>query len=58
MPTHVLERSAALGDQSASIVFLITALAMLLMVAFLSAIALNWMELSFGSDGDIVAILS
>ena len=58
MPTHFPERRAAPGDQSAWIVFPITALAMLLMVAFLSAIALNRMELPFGSDGNIIAILS
>jgi hypothetical protein len=58
MPTHFPERCAAPGDQSASIVFPITALAMLLMIAFLSAIALDWMEPPFGSDGNILAILS
>jgi hypothetical protein len=52
MPTYLPERRAAPGDQSASIVLLIAALAMLLLVA------LSWIELSFGSNGDIVAILS
>jgi hypothetical protein len=41
MPTHFPERRAAPGDQSASIVCPITALAMLLMVAVLAAIALT-----------------
>ena len=58
MPTNLPERRAAPGDQSASIALLIAALALLVMVAFLSAISLGWMEPSFGSDGNIVAILS
>jgi hypothetical protein len=58
MPTHFPERRAAPGDQSASIVFPITSLAMLLMVAVLAALALSWMEPLFGSDGNILTILS
>jgi hypothetical protein len=58
MPTDLLERRTAPDDQSASIVFPLTVLAMLLLVVFLSAVALNWMELSFGPDGNIEAILS
>jgi hypothetical protein len=58
MQTYLAERRAAPGDQSASIVFLISALVMLQMVALLSAIALSRMDLPFGSDGNIAAILS
>jgi hypothetical protein len=57
MPTRLPERHATPADQSDSIVFPLTLLVMLPIAAFLSAIALSWMEQSFGSDDNVVRVI-